>query len=154
MDLQEFQRVFDPKAPLRCRWCSKQLNDHSNNSGSYCDTSCAAAANPQQFKCDKCQSDKGHILVEVPGKWPLNGMSRCQNCQHTEKQRGGIVVTTALVEAEAIVAIFSGFTARRDSRVESAQKVFLGELGCASRASPRFEHIRSQAPLCIKTVDL
>lgn len=82
VQLQAFQRVFDPNALPRCHWCNSQIPLKLGHV--YCNRACAEAANPVA-KCSKCPS-QDFILVQTPGhnKGRLNGMSRCKGCGHTE----------------------------------------------------------------------
>lgn len=86
IQLQAFQRVFDPAALSRCRWCSKQIPLELGKI--YCNLTCAEAANPPQ-QCRTCTSED-HILVHAPRLGPVNssvcrfaalvGMSKCKGC--------------------------------------------------------------------------
>lgn len=82
VQLQLFQKVFNPDAPPRCRWCNAQIPLKLRQI--YCNQACAEAANPQ-VKCQKCGGESFR-LVETPGhcKGRINGMSRCNGCGHTE----------------------------------------------------------------------
>lgn len=78
-ELEAFQRVFNPEAPGRCRWCNSPQNTLD---GPYCKMACAQAANPAG-KCPKCQSEDLN-LIEAPHAGFRKGMSRCRSCGFTE----------------------------------------------------------------------
>ncbi len=82
VELQRFQKVFDPNAPPRCHWCNAQIPLKMGQV--YCNQACAEAANPPS-KCQKCGGESFR-LMETPGhcKGRINGMSRCNGCGHTE----------------------------------------------------------------------
>lgn len=78
-ELEAFQRVFNPEAPGRCRWCNSPMTALD---GPYCKMACAQAANPPG-KCPKCQSEDLNV-IEAPHAGFRKGMSRCRSCGFTE----------------------------------------------------------------------
>ena len=89
--LEAFQRVFDPKAPRRCRWCASAVKPGGAYE-TYCSDKCHAAANPPT-KCRKCGSEELQ-LVPMPildlSRWDLTGNAvlRCKACGRYEPCRG------------------------------------------------------------------
>ena len=86
--LEAFQRVFDPQAPARCRWCAAAVKS-GGTYATYCSNKCHAAAHPLH-KCSKCGHDE-HAVMPNPfrlhqlDRWgtPPEGLARCKSCRHT-----------------------------------------------------------------------
>lgn len=87
-ELERFQRVFNPDAAARCRWCSKQLEDSSKL---YCNATCLESANSPE-KCEKCGGEDFDI-IHAPRRLGLSrldvdgGVSRCKQCKHARRCR-------------------------------------------------------------------
>jgi hypothetical protein len=77
-ELEEFQRVFDPKAPARCRWCAAAVPP-AGPYATYCSDKCHAAEHPE-VTCPKCG------MADPP--WvPANffwsqALAKCAGCSH------------------------------------------------------------------------
>jgi hypothetical protein len=86
-ELESFQRVFDPSAPARCRWCSKAVKP-GGTYATYCSDKCHCADHPPS-KCIKCGSDEITIIPQLRtkadlGRWPMpkEAFARCKKCKH------------------------------------------------------------------------
>ncbi len=119
VELQEFQRVFEPEASPRCHWCSKQLLPEQGKE-TYCSSACAKAANPPRG-CKKCPGED-FSLVEVPrhcaaaaGAPGMNGMARCKSCGHAAFCELEVVVGKKRKESSSSSSAPQHWTKRRRS---------------------------------------
>ena len=65
VDLEEFQKVWDPDAPNRCRECGKALAPDAPLGQLFCGMACQAAG--QTFICHNCSPP----LLKLPGEDPV-----------------------------------------------------------------------------------
>jgi hypothetical protein len=84
-ELESFQRVFDPSAPTRCRWCSKAVKPGGAYT-TYCSDKCHASDHPRS-KCSNCGSDDILIIPQARtaadlGRWPppKTAFAKCKKC--------------------------------------------------------------------------
>ena len=85
--LEAFLRVFNPKAPSRCRWCATAVQP-GGAYALYCSDKCHFAAHPP-VKCSSC-GGKEHCIMPNPMMLyrldrlpaPAPHMARCKCCKH------------------------------------------------------------------------
>jgi hypothetical protein len=85
---ESFQRVFDPGAPARCRWCLKAMKPGGAYEA-YCSDKCHCSDHPPS-KCSRCGSDDILMIPQARtkadlGRWPppKEAFAKCKKCGRT-----------------------------------------------------------------------
>jgi hypothetical protein len=78
-ELEAFQRVFDPKAPARCRWCASAVPPDGPYA-TYCSNKCHAAAHPAAT-CPKCSAED-LMWAPVNFCYLSKAFAKCRRCSH------------------------------------------------------------------------